>query len=97
EFRDGAEDVHLELPGRRRGVDAFAEADERDAERLQVVEQDDQVLQVASEAIQLSADDHIELRPPRILHRRSRAGRLSFVPLTPWSMYSTAVQPRASV
>jgi hypothetical protein len=31
----------------------FVEADERDAERLEIVEQDDQVLQVAAEPIEL--------------------------------------------
>ena len=41
EFRDGAEDVHLQLASRRGGVDAFGQAHERDPERLEFVEQGD--------------------------------------------------------
>jgi hypothetical protein len=36
-IRDGAQDVHLELPGRRRGVDTLGEADERDTEGLKIL------------------------------------------------------------
>jgi hypothetical protein len=48
EFGYGPEDVHLKTPGRRRGVDALGEADERDAERLEILEQRDQVLEVTA-------------------------------------------------
>jgi hypothetical protein len=34
ELRDRAQDVHLELAGRRGGVNPFGEADERHTERL---------------------------------------------------------------
>ena len=37
-FGNRCEDVHLEFPGRRRGVDAFGQADERDSERLQILQ-----------------------------------------------------------
>jgi hypothetical protein len=50
ELGDRTEDVHLELRGRRRGVDALAERDERDPERLQVVQERDQVFEVAAPA-----------------------------------------------
>ena len=38
ELRDRAQDVHLKFAGRSRRIDAFGQADEGDAERLQVVE-----------------------------------------------------------
>lgn len=41
ELRDGAEDVHLQRPGRRRRVDSLVERHERDPERLQFLEQRD--------------------------------------------------------
>src|SRR5262245_12693484 len=41
ELSDRSEDVHLQLAGRRCRIDAFGEADECDAERLQLVEQRD--------------------------------------------------------
>ena len=71
--------MHLELPSRRRGVDAFAQRDEREAERLQVLEQRDQVLQVASQPIELPRHQHVELAAPRVRHepveRRPAVGR----------------------
>ena len=60
ELRDRAEDVHLQLAGGCRGVDALVERHERDAERLQLLEQRDQVPEVPSEAIQSPDDQHIE-------------------------------------
>jgi hypothetical protein len=44
------------LPGRRRGVDTLCQADERHAERLQLVEQRDQVLQVPPYPARTSKD-----------------------------------------
>jgi len=73
ELRDRAEDVHLEPASRRRGVDAFVQRDERDAERLQIIEQRDQVLQVAAEAIELPGDDRIEFAALGVLHGGDRA------------------------
>jgi len=40
--------MHLQLAGRRGRVDTFGQADEGDAQGLQLVEQGDQVLQAAS-------------------------------------------------
>jgi hypothetical protein len=48
-LRNRAEDVHPQLAGGRRRVDAFGQTDERDAEHLQLVEERDQVLEVAPE------------------------------------------------
>src|SRR5687768_2469336 len=42
EFGDGAENVQLQLAGWRRGVDPFRQADESDADGLQLVEERDQ-------------------------------------------------------
>ena len=63
ELSNRTEDVHLELAGGRRGVDPFREADERDAKRLKLVEERDQVLQTAPEPIEPPADQHIEPPP----------------------------------
>ena len=60
ELGDRAEDVHLELAGRRRGVDALGQTHERNAERLQLLQQRDQVLQVASESIKPPANQHVK-------------------------------------
>lgn len=63
ELRDRAKDVHLELPGWCRGVDAFREAEECHPERLQFFQQRDQMLQIATEPIQTPAHEDIELPP----------------------------------
>jgi hypothetical protein len=60
ESSNGPEDLHLETPGRRRRVDALRQADERDAERLEFVEQRDQVAEVTPEPIETPADQDIE-------------------------------------
>jgi hypothetical protein len=60
EFSDGPEDLHLKSAGGRRCVDAHGEADERDAERLEILQQRDQVLQVAAKPIEPPADHDVE-------------------------------------
>jgi hypothetical protein len=60
ELSDCAEDVHLELPGRGCGVNAFCQANECHAERLEIFEQRDQVLQIAAQAIEPPAHHDIE-------------------------------------
>jgi hypothetical protein len=60
ELRYGPEDVHLEFPGGCRRVDPLRQRHEPDAQRLQLVEQRDQVFQVAPEAVKPPADDDIE-------------------------------------
>src|SRR5205823_671707 len=75
-----AQDVHLELPGRRGGVDALGEADECDAERLEILQQGDQVLQISPEPIEPPAHDHVELAPPGIAEEPVEAGATIFRP-----------------
>ena len=53
ELGNRPEDVHLELPCWRRGIDAFSEAYERHAERLEIFQQRGQMLQVATKPIQV--------------------------------------------
>ena len=57
ELRNGREDMHLQLAGWRRRVDALLQADERHAQRLELVEQGDEVLQAAPQLIEPPADD----------------------------------------
>jgi hypothetical protein len=52
--------VHLQASRRRGRVDAFSEADEADTQRLQFLEQQHQVAEVASEAIETPADQRVE-------------------------------------
>jgi hypothetical protein len=52
ELGDRPEDVHLQLTGGRRRVDALTERGERNSERVQLLEERDQVAEVASEAIE---------------------------------------------
>ncbi len=59
-FADGTENVHLEFSGRRRGVDALGQRDERHAQRLEIVEQGDQVFEAPSETVETPADEHVE-------------------------------------
>ena len=51
--------MHLQFPGCR-GVDALVQRDEGDAQRLEFLQQGDQVPEVASEAIQSPDSEHIE-------------------------------------
>jgi hypothetical protein len=66
EFRNRAKQVHLQPSCGRRSVDPLRQADECHAERLQLVEQRDQVLETASEAIQPPDHHDIESPPPCI-------------------------------
>src|SRR5436190_12517024 len=66
EFRDRAKDVHLELAGRRCGVDALVQRHERDAERRELLQHREQVPKVAAEAIEAPYHDHVESAPPRL-------------------------------
>ena len=61
--------MHLQPSRRRRGVDPFVETDERDVQRLEVVEQGDQVLQVAPQPIELPRHDDVELAALGVLHQ----------------------------
>lgn len=73
ELGDRTEDVHLELPGRRRGVDALTERDEGDAKGLKLLEQNDQMAQVAAErlgrdrnCVQMEGQDPQILKPSQL-------------------------------
>jgi hypothetical protein len=52
ELGEGGEDVKLQLPGRCRAVDSLAEADGRDPERREIIEQRHEMPQIPTEAIQ---------------------------------------------
>jgi hypothetical protein len=96
ELRNRAEDVKLQTPCWRAGVDALPEADERDPERREFIERENQVPQVATETIQSPHNQDIQPAASGVLQQRSSAGRDSFAPETPSSTYSVTVQPRAS-
>ena len=64
---DGRQNVHLELSGWVCGVDALVQADKRHAEDRQFIEQGDEVLEVASEAVESPADEDIDPASSRIL------------------------------
>jgi hypothetical protein len=74
ELGDRPEDMHLEFAGRRGGVDALGEAHKRDAERLEVLEQRDEVLQVPSEPIEAPANQYIEPAPLGLAYEHIECG-----------------------
>jgi hypothetical protein len=57
-IRDGSEDVHLELPSGRRGVDPFGQGHKGHPECLQFVEQRNQMFQAAPQAIEAPAHEN---------------------------------------
>ena len=59
-FSYGRQDVHLQLASWCRRVNALGEGDERDAERLEILEQRYQVPQVPSEAVQTPYNKNVE-------------------------------------
>ena len=61
ELGDGCKDVELEPSRRRGGVDALGQADEGDTQRLQFVNQQNQVPKVATESVQSPHDQGVEL------------------------------------
>jgi hypothetical protein len=65
--------VHLEFARRRRAVDALPKADERHAERLQFVEDEYEVLQVTTEAVEAPA--HNSIAAPLACIREQRVQR----------------------
>jgi hypothetical protein len=58
--------MHLQFAGRRRGVNAFRQTDKRDSQRLQLVEERDQVFQIAPEPIEPPADQDVEPAAPGV-------------------------------
>ena len=54
------EDMQLQPPSWRRAVDPLAERDERHAERVEVIEQGDQVPEVPAEPIQAPTHQDVE-------------------------------------
>jgi hypothetical protein len=56
--------VHLQLPGRRRRVDALSKGHEGDAEGLKLLEQHHQVLQAPSKSVEAPHDQHVDATPP---------------------------------
>jgi hypothetical protein len=61
--------MELELSCRCREIDTFIQRKERDAECREVVDERDQVLQVAAQPIELPGHDDVELPMPRVLHQ----------------------------
>ena len=55
-------------------VDAFHKADEIDAERLQFLEQRDQVLEIPAQSIEAPADQDVEPTAPSISHKLVERG-----------------------
>jgi hypothetical protein len=82
----------LPLAGRPRGVDAFRQADERDAERLELVKECDQVLQIPSEPI----GDAFDGRPPQVSRGASTPRRRSSHLASPISRLRSGATKRNS-
>jgi hypothetical protein len=61
ELGECREDMKLELARGRRAVNTLTHRDERHTQRLEFVEQRDEMTEIPSEAIEAPAHDHIEL------------------------------------
>ena len=71
---DRSQDVHLQLPSRRRPVDPLRQTDKRNPQRLQLVEQCNQVLQIAPESIEPPANQHVKPPAPGISNQLVERG-----------------------
>lgn len=69
-FRQRGRDMELEFPGRCCAVDTFTKAHERHAEVLEVLEERDEMPEVAADPIQTPTDQNVE-RPPLGIPRAS--------------------------
>src|SRR5713101_5221755 len=65
-FGQGGQNVELQFSRGRRAIDALAQTHERDAHRLKLLEQRDEMFQVAAEAIESPAHDDVKLPAARI-------------------------------
>jgi hypothetical protein len=84
--------MKLESPRRCRCVDALAKRNEPDAECLEVVEQRDEVSEVAPQAVEAPSYKDIELPTSSILQHRAVAA----VPPRPLALPSSSALPAAS-
>ena len=83
ELRDRGEDTRDEPAGRCARVDSLAERDERDATRLQFIEQQDEMPQVATKTIEAPAHDAFNTVPSNIGDELIERRPGSFEPETP--------------
>jgi len=74
EFRDRAEDASDEPAGGRTGINPFAHRHERDAARMPIVEQHDQVPKVSTETIETPAHDGLHPMGPHVCHELVERG-----------------------
>jgi hypothetical protein len=73
-LRDSGENVKLQFPCRCAGVDALAQGDESNPERLEFIEQKNQVTEVPPEAVQSPTHEDIEPASLRITKQFIESG-----------------------
>jgi hypothetical protein len=83
ELGQRSQNVELELPGWRRAVDAFPEADEGNPKGIQIFDQDNEVPEIPAKAIQSPADHHVKPSTPRIGHELIEGGTSILRPAHP--------------
>src|SRR5262245_28286436 len=66
--------MELQTPCGCGRIDAFGETDERYTERLQVIEQQDQMAKTSTQAVQAPHKQHIEPAPLRIYNEPIKLG-----------------------
>jgi hypothetical protein len=66
ELTDRREDVKLEPSGWGRGIDPFTQRHEANSERLEIVQQRNEMSEIAAEAIEPPANKHIKPTAPRV-------------------------------
>jgi len=74
ELRERPQQVQLQAPGWRGRVDPLIQRHETHPQRRQLVQDIEQVLQAAPEAVQTPADDDVELTPPGGLEQVVQGG-----------------------
>jgi hypothetical protein len=60
ELGQGSQDMELELSRRRGAINPLPETDKLDSQRLKFLKQTNEVLEIATKAIQTPADQHVE-------------------------------------
>ena len=90
QFADGAQYGEDHFSNGGSGIDRLGQADEIDAELLEQGQGAEQMRGGAGEAIEARDDDDVEFVGFRIAHEFVEAGRRSFAPETPVSIYSPA-------
>jgi hypothetical protein len=98
ELGNRPQDMQLEPPGRGCGVDAFSERNERHAERVNLVQHQNQVPQVPPEAVETPDDQDVELPSLRRREHLVQSGSAVLAPRhTPVNIFDSRPPSRLGI